>query len=85
VVAMTKNFTRAAIVLGYSQSSVTHHIKAIERELGARLFERYRFSRDVVLTEEGRRTLEYATRLLALADETIMAVGNSNGLRAPRN
>ena len=80
VVASTRNFTRAAIVLGYSQSSVTTHIKAIERELGVCLFKRYRFSRDVVLTEEGHRTLEYAKRLLVLADETIMAVGNVNGL-----
>jgi DNA-binding transcriptional LysR family regulator len=67
VVALRHNFTRAAEELGYSQSSVTGHIKALERELGAPLFLRYRFSRTVVLTEVGRRTLEYAGRLLALA------------------
>ena len=75
VVAITRNFTRAAIQLGYSQSSVTTHVKSIERELGICLFERCRFSRDVVLTEDGRRTLEYAKRLLALADEAVTAVG----------
>jgi DNA-binding MarR family transcriptional regulator len=75
VVATTRNFTRAAIVLGYSQSSVTMHVKAIEKELGVLLFERHRFSRDVVLTESGYRTVEYAKRLLALADEAMVAVG----------
>ena len=74
VVAQTHNFTRAAVELGYSQSSVTGHIQALERELGAPLFERYRFSRTVVLTKVGRCTLEYARRLLALAEETRAAV-----------
>jgi DNA-binding transcriptional LysR family regulator len=77
VVALRHNFTRAAEELGYSQSSVTGHIKALERELGAPLFLRYRFSRTVVLTEVGQRTLEYAGRLLALADETKAAVLNA--------
>jgi DNA-binding transcriptional LysR family regulator len=74
VVALTHNFTRAAVELGYSQSSVTGHIQALERELGTPLFERYRFSRTVVLTRAGERTLEYAGRLLALAEETRAAV-----------
>ena len=70
MVALTHNFTRAAAKLGYSQSSVTLHIKALERELGVPLLERHRFSKTVQLTEVGRRTLDYAERLLALADET---------------
>ena len=69
-VAVTKNFTRAAQMLGYCQSTVTTHIMALERELGAPLFIRNRFSKTVVLTEGGRRALEYAGRLLALVDET---------------
>ena len=35
VVAFTNNFTRAAKVLGCCQSTVTTHIMALERELGA--------------------------------------------------
>jgi DNA-binding transcriptional LysR family regulator len=73
VVATTKNFSRAAIELGYSQSSVTHHIKALERELGAQLFDRFRFARTIVLTDVGGRIYEYAKRLLALAEETKVA------------
>jgi DNA-binding transcriptional LysR family regulator len=72
-VALTSSFTRAAAELGYSQSSVTIHIKALERELGAPLFTRRRFSKQVVLTDVGRRTLEYACKLLALADEIRIA------------
>jgi len=70
MVALTHNFTRAAAELGYSQSSVTLHVKALERELGVSLLERQRFSKTVQLTEMGRRTLDYAERLLALAAET---------------
>ena len=34
VVGKTMNFTRAAVILGYSQSAVTMHVKALEKELG---------------------------------------------------
>jgi DNA-binding transcriptional LysR family regulator len=68
-VALTANFTRAAAELGYCQSSVTTQIKLLERELGAELFDRHRFSRTVILTEAGRLTLAYAERLLDLAQE----------------
>ena len=69
VVAITSNFNRAAQQLGCRQSSVTLRIQSLERELGVKLFDRQRFSRKIVLTEVGRRTLEYAERLLALAAE----------------
>jgi DNA-binding transcriptional LysR family regulator len=74
MVALMHNFTRAAAKLGYSQGSVTLHVKALERELGASLLRRFRFSKTVELTDVGRRTLDYAERLLALADETKAAV-----------
>jgi DNA-binding transcriptional LysR family regulator len=80
MVAMTHNFTRAAAKLGCSQSSVTTHIKALERELGASLFERHKFSRNVILTDVGRVTLDYAGRMLALADEVMAAVHASKPL-----
>ena len=61
-------------MLDYSQSSVTHHIKGLERELGVRLFDRFRFARTIVLTDAGRRVYLYAKRLLALAEEAKAAV-----------
>jgi|SRR5690242_5372258 DNA-binding transcriptional LysR family regulator len=74
VAAATRSFTRAAAELGCCQSSVTVHIRALEDELGVPLFERCRSSKTVVLTAIGRRVLDYAGRLLALAEETKAAV-----------
>jgi len=74
VVTDTNNFTRAAARLGCSQSTVTMHIRALERELGAPLFVRDRSSKTVVLTEVGRRISRYAGRVLALVKEAEMAV-----------
>jgi len=79
MVAQMHNFTRAAAKLGFSQSSVTLHVKGLERELGASLLTRSRFSKTVELTEVGRRALVYAERLLALAAEAKTAV---NALRS---
>lgn len=79
VVAMTSNFTRAAAELGYCQSTVTVHIRTLERELGISLFERNRSSKKVALTDEGRRVLEYAERLLALANEVQGAISPGAG------
>ena len=85
VVAVTCNFRRAAAQLGYSQSSVTFHIQSLERELGISLIERHRFSKSIALTDAGRRTLEYAERLLSLAAEFKTAIrirGNSKSAKA---
>lgn len=68
-VVIAGSFTRAAAELGYAQSSVTTHIKALERYLGVLLFERFRFSKTIALTEAGRRVLGYAERVLTLAEE----------------
>lgn len=74
VVALTNSFNRAATQLGYSQSSVTFHIQALEREFGTRLFTRHRLSKGATLTEAGRRALEFADRMLALVQEAKAAV-----------
>ena len=77
VVTDTNNFTRAAARLGCSQSTVTMHIRALERELGAPLFVRDRSSKTVVLTDVGKRIFRYAGRVLALVREakgTVRAV-----------
>jgi DNA-binding transcriptional LysR family regulator len=72
-VVSTGTFTRAAVELGYSQSSVTYQIQLLERSLGLLLLKRNPFSR-VVLTDAGRRVLEHSERLLALAEETKAAI-----------
>jgi DNA-binding transcriptional LysR family regulator len=78
VVAATSNFTRAADELGCCQSTVTVHIQELERELGVQLFDRCRFSKKVVLTEAGRCTLEYASRLFTLAHEAKAAAAEAD-------
>src|SRR5690349_21719254 len=72
VLARTLNFTRTASELGYVQSSVTAQIQALEAELGVPLFDR--LGKRVSLTDGGRQLLEYAERILALADEARAAV-----------
>ena len=74
VVVETSSFTAAAARLGCSQSTVTFHIKAIEREFGAVLFERHRFGKSVVVTNVGRTAYDYASQLCALAEEARQAV-----------
>lgn len=66
-VAQTGSFTRAADDLDLRQPTVSQHIQALERGLGAPLFERT--GRRVVLAPAGERLLPYAERLLALAAE----------------
>jgi DNA-binding transcriptional LysR family regulator len=81
VLAATHNFKLAAERLGYSQPSISTHIQALERELGAQLFDRSK--RSVTLTEVGRRTLRYANRLLALADEAKADVHKHSDMCGP--
>ena len=74
VVAAQLSFTRAAAALDYAQSSVTAQIQSLESELGVRLFDR--LGRRVALTDAGERLLEYAERLLRLADEARAALAD---------
>lgn len=71
--AQELNFSRTAENLGYAQSSITSHIKALEDELGVPLFER--LGKRVILTEAGEQLQLYAAKLLALAEEAKDAVG----------
>jgi DNA-binding transcriptional LysR family regulator len=71
MIAITGSFSRAAALLGYQQSSVTYQIKALEKVLGAALFERERFSRRISITEYGRQVLHYSGLMLKLADDLL--------------
>jgi DNA-binding transcriptional LysR family regulator len=79
-VASTLNVTRAAEYVHLSQSSVSEQIQALEADLGTALFDRSR--RKLQLTEAGRRLLEYASDLLALADQARAAVADAADLTA---
>src|SRR5438105_1803471 len=71
-VAEDLNFTKAAAKLRLAQPSLTRQIHNLEDELGVRLLNRSKSQ--VGLTEEGRSFLVDARRILALANESILAV-----------
>lgn len=66
-VAEVGSFTKAAEMLGYSQSTVSFQIKQLEDEIGCLLFER--INHTITLTERGHELVSYAHRVRALTDE----------------
>lgn len=68
----TRNFTSAANMLGYAQSTVTTQIKQLEEELGCLLFDR--LGKTLALTSEGERLLSYAEKMLSLEREILLEV-----------
>lgn len=66
------NFTRAAERVHVTQSTLSHQIGQLERELGKPLFERT--GKKVSLTEAGEQFLAYATRALKELDQGIGAL-----------
>jgi DNA-binding transcriptional LysR family regulator len=79
-VARQSSFSRAALRLGYVQSTISAQIQALENELGVRLFDR--LGRTVVLTVAGEALLPHAEQLLELSDQAraaVAAVGVGEG------
>ena len=72
VLAQTCNYLQAADQLFISQSSLSKHIKALERELGVELFSRT--TRRVQLTEHGRVFLPFARKLASTAHDAEVAL-----------
>jgi DNA-binding transcriptional LysR family regulator len=68
-VAETKNFTRAGVRLGRTQSTISLQIKRLEEQLNAELFSRD--PRKVVLTSQGEGLLVQARRMIRVNDEII--------------
>jgi DNA-binding transcriptional LysR family regulator len=74
-VAEELHFTRAAERLFVSQPALSKQIRALERQLGAPLFDRDR--QGVALTGVGAALLPYAQRVLAEWDRAWTAVGTA--------
>lgn len=66
-VAELNSFTKAAELLGYTQSTVSFQIKQLETELDCLLFER--INHTITLTERGNELLAYAQAVCRLTDE----------------
>ncbi|MET3941430.1 DNA-binding transcriptional LysR family regulator [Paenibacillus sp. PvP094] len=77
-VASTLNFSRAAEAMGYVPSNVTMQIKALEDELGVRLFDR--LGKQLVLTGAGERFLNHIQSALDKLDEARSAVHDDEQL-----
>lgn len=71
-VAEEGSVTQAAARLHRVQSNVSARLNQLEESLGVTLFNRS--GRRMLITAEGTRLLEYADRLLRLADEAQMSV-----------
>jgi len=77
-VASTLNFSRAAEVLNYVPSNITMQIKALEDELGVRLFDR--LGKQLVLTTAGNRFLTHIQSILDKLDEARSSVHDNENL-----
>lgn len=78
MVASTLNFSRAAEALNYVPSNVTMQIKALEEELGVRLFDR--LGKQLVLTTAGKRFLTHVQEVLNKLDEARSVVLDNEDL-----
>lgn len=77
-VAELNSFTKAAKLLGYSQSTISFQIKQLETELNCMLFER--INHTVSLTEKGRELLSYAQQISNLTEEFKQSLSDSREL-----
>ncbi len=77
-VARAKSFRRAADLLHLTQPALSQHVRELEGELGARLFDR--LGRTIALTEAGRLLEEHAVRLFATLQGARDAIGELQGL-----
>src|SRR5260221_14734032 len=76
-VARQGSFSRAGEKVFRSQSAVSAQIRQLEQEYGDRLLDRS--GKTVKLTPAGQGFFEYAERLKALRDESLMAGGDPRG------
>lgn len=65
-----KSFTKAAEEIFLSQSTVSSHIQALEKQLNLKLFDRD--GRDITLTKHGEDLYVWAQKLLHLRDEALL-------------
>jgi DNA-binding transcriptional LysR family regulator len=77
-VAETRNFTRAAERCSVVQSSLSHRIAGLERELGVKLFARS--SRRVELTSAGAAFVAGARECLAATDRAVADAAAATGV-----
>ena len=75
------SFSKAAEILGYSQSAITVQIRLLENELGFKLFDRV--SKRISLTSQGRQFLECATQISMQVRRAEQLKSNASELHNP--
>src|SRR5919201_1156289 len=81
-VAEQGSFSAAAVALNFTQSAISQHVAALERETGARLVERG--PRGVRLTDAGRSLVAHADAILARIEDAEEELAALAGLRGGR-
>jgi len=72
-----QSFTRAAEACGFSQPTVSEHIRILEESFGGKLLERH--GRKVAPTALGKILYQYARRLIQLEEDTFQAIKKFKG------
>ena len=78
-VAESGSFSRAGARLGYSQPTVSVHIRQLEEELGVKLFDR--IGHAVRLTDRGRGLLRHAQQICRDCQQLQQSVSQQNTIR----
>jgi DNA-binding transcriptional LysR family regulator len=81
-VAARGSFSAAAEALSFTQSAISQHVAALERETGAKLVERS--PRGVRLTDSGRALVNHAEAILARIEDAEDELAAIAGLRGGR-
>ncbi|MFA5570631.1 MAG: LysR family transcriptional regulator [Sphaerochaetaceae bacterium] len=71
----TRSFTNAATALNLTQPAISHHIRQLEEEYSAKLFQRTQ--KGLHLTLEGEIVLKYARRAFASYEKALIALEDS--------
>ncbi len=75
-IAKLQSFSKAALELGYAQSSISSQIQLLEQELNVRLFER--LGHNIALTPEGKKLLPIAEQLIKLSYDAKNIIGDQD-------
>jgi LysR family nitrogen assimilation transcriptional regulator len=75
-VAETGSYIKAADLFNVGQSTLSRQVRALEVELRVNLF--YRHGRGVLLTDAGKRFLEYARAMLHTVDAAMLSIRDSS-------
>lgn len=77
-IARTASFTQAANEFGVAQPAVSMAIKKLEKDLGLTLI--HRADRNISLTDEGKKLLVHAQKIVQATDEALLEMSELNGL-----